>query len=86
MNLLVAFLVSFLLGVMVRALWIMLFPLDMTAALAGQSSNDITEVTFRTLMSLLWCGLLVAGAGSLLFSAYLLIRRLFNRKAIPERT
>ena len=48
-------LVAFLLGVAVRACWLMFFPLPF---LMGPGVQELTlaELTFKTLMSLLWSG------------------------------
>lgn len=89
MKLLVVFLVSFLLGVAVRAMWIMAFPLAVTSEMISASSIDITSLTFRTLMSMLWFGLLVAlcasgCAGLVMVFRHLTARRIRIKKSLPE--
>ncbi|MFC5596605.1 hypothetical protein [Deinococcus cellulosilyticus] len=86
MKLLVVFLVSFLLGVTVRALWIMAFPLDVTSEMLNRTSMNITELTFRTLMSMLWTGALVGLTASGLMGAFLGCKVLLSRRSTPKKS
>lgn len=80
MKLLVIFMVSFLLGVAVRAIWIMAFPLHVTSQMVGAQGGDLSELTFRTLMSMVWSGLLIGMVCSGLAGLVMMVQTVLHRK------
>ncbi|WP_157442754.1 hypothetical protein [Deinococcus misasensis] len=80
MKLLVIFMVSFLLGVAVRAVWIMAFPLHVTAQMVGPQSGSLSELTLKTLMSMVWSGLLIGILCSGVAALVMLVQTVLHRK------
>lgn len=80
MKLLVIFMVSFLLGVAVRAIWIMAFPLQVTSQMVGDQGGDLSELTLRTLMSMVWSGLLIGLLCSGMAGLVAMVQTFLHRK------
>lgn len=80
MNLFAVVLVAFLLGVVFRACWLMAFPLSIPL---GSPAGDLTlaELTFRTLMSMLWSGGVAALLGAGVAFVLNLLQRLQQKRS-----